>query len=33
MAELAKMYPPQANTPETSLSGALTAAGNDRKRR
>ena len=27
MAELAKMYPPQANTPETSLSGALTAAG------
>ena len=26
MAELAKMYPPQANTPETSLSGALTAA-------
>ena len=27
MSELAKMYPPQANTPETSLSGALTAAG------
>ena len=27
MAELAKMYPPQANTPETSLSGALTTAG------
>ena len=27
MAELAKMNPPQANTPETSLSGALTAAG------
>ena len=27
MAELAKMYPPQANTPETSLSGAMTAAG------
>ena len=27
MAELAKMYPPHANTPETSLSGALTAAG------
>ena len=27
MAELAKMSPPQANTPETSLSGALTAAG------
>ena len=27
MAELAKMYPPQAKTPETSLSGALTAAG------
>ena len=27
MEELAKMYPPQANTPETSLSGALTAAG------
>ena len=27
MAELVKMYPPQANTPETSLSGALTAAG------
>ena len=27
MAELAKMYPPQANTPETSLSGALTATG------
>jgi hypothetical protein len=27
MAELAKMYPPQANTPETSLSGALPAAG------
>ena len=27
MAELEKMYPPQANTPETSLSGALTAAG------
>ena len=27
MAERAKMYPPQANTPETSLSGALTAAG------
>ena len=27
MAELVKMYPAQANSPETSLSGALTAAG------
>ena len=27
MSELVTMYPPQANTPETSLSGALTAAG------
>lgn len=27
MPELVTMYPPQANTPETSLSGALTAAG------
>ena len=27
MSELVKMYPAQANTPETSLSGALTAAG------
>ena len=26
MAELTKMYPAQANSPETSLSGALTAA-------
>ena len=27
MSELVKMYPAQANSPETSLSGALTAAG------
>ena len=27
MSELLKMYPAQANSPETSLSGALTAAG------
>ena len=27
MADLVKMYPAQANSPETSLSGALTAAG------
>jgi len=27
MAELVTMYPAQANSPETSLSGALTAAG------
>ena len=27
MAELAKMYPPQANTPETSLSVALSGSG------
>lgn len=27
MSELVTMYPAQANTPETSLSGALTAAG------
>lgn len=33
MAELAKMYPPQANTPETSLSGRADGSGNDRKRR
>lgn len=33
MSELVTMYPAQANSPETSLSGALTAAGTDRKRR
>ena len=27
MSELVTMYPAQANSPETSLSGALTAAG------
>ena len=27
MSELVKMYPAQANSPETSLSGAMTAAG------
>ena len=27
MSEVVKMYPAQANSPETSLSGALTAAG------